>query len=145
MRTLLPAVLFFVSMAGLAGEQTFTKSGVPSAMFGPSIPGVSTFDVTPADLRGSHSGDPKLTSIDWSTAAFPSSTGEWIEMCYQRPGSGTDTDCERVEPNALGRTYKFNGHRFAAGAALVIRHRAVDGPMQGRAAGQNTVTFNYSY
>lgn len=145
MRRLLPAVLLFVSVAGVAGEMSVTKSGVPSTMFRPNVAGISMFHVTSADMRGSHWGDPKLTSIEWSTAGYPSSTGEWIDICYQRPASGTDTDCERVAPNSSGTIYKFNAHRFAAGAAIVIRHRAVQGPMHSRAAGRNTVRFNFSY
>lgn len=145
MRTLLPAVLLFVSVAGVAGEMSVTKSGVPSLMFRPGMAGISMFHVLSADMTGSHWGNPTLTSIDWNTTGFPSSSGERVEICYRRPATGVDTDCEPIRANAFGTIYKFNAHRFAAGASIIIRHRADAGPMNSRASGQNTVRFNFSY
>jgi hypothetical protein len=145
MRALLPAVLLFVSVAGVEGERSVTKSGVPSSMFRPGMAGISMFHVLSADFRGIGLADTTLTSIDWDTTGYPSSSGEKVEICYRRPASGTDTHCKEIAANSTGRIEEFNVHRFAPGAAIVIKHRASVGPMNSRPAGRNTVTFNFRY
>lgn len=144
MRTLLPAVLLFVSVAGVAGERSVTKSVAPY-MLTRGIAGHSMFTVRSTDLPGVGLRDPILTSVQWNTTWFPSSQNEKATICYWRPGSVQDLGCKEIAPNSSGITFDYNAERFATGATIIIRHKADYAKTISNPAGRDTVTFNYRY
>jgi len=144
MRTLLSAVLLFVSVAGVAAEKTVTKSAVPYSI-ARGIAGHSMFSVMSADLWGTGRGNPRLTSVQWNTTGFPDSVREAVSICYRRPGSIKDLGCKVIAPNSFGTIYDYNSERFAAGATIIIRHKADYSQTVSKPAGRDSVTFNFTY
>lgn len=141
-KKLLPLALVVVSMAGVAGEHSVTKSKMPHRIIvSPGIGGAS-FPIGFVDTRPRSSYT--LDSIQWSTTGFPQSMGETVELCY---GSGGNPDeCEAIAPNSSGTTYRFRGKRFGAGSIAVIRHYSSAGTVRNiQPSGEDWVRFNLSY
>ncbi|MFJ5296825.1 hypothetical protein ACIQAL_09900 [Pseudomonas sp. NPDC088368] len=141
-KKLLPLALVFVSMSGMAGEFSVTKSKMPYRIVVSPGAGGASFPIGYMDTR------PRamytLESIDWSTTGFPQSVGERVELCY---ASGSNPDsCEEIAPNSSGTSYRFKGELFRPGSIAVIRHwSAAGGARNSQPSGEDRVRFNLSY
>ncbi|MDB6141394.1 MAG: hypothetical protein JWP80_438 [Pseudomonas sp.] len=140
MRTLLPAVLLFVSVAGVAGEFSVTKSMSPGSIYKPPQRGVSVFHVQGNDYPRGAKTVSTLNRVDWSTTLYPTATNEKVEICLVYFGK---YDCQRIGLNMTGTTTFSTPFRYAS--FVVIRHKLETSVLNSRPAGQDTVRFNFSY
>lgn len=101
MRTLLPAVLLFVSMAGVAGEFSVTKSASPGFVYKPPQRGIAVFHVQGNDYPRGAMTVSTLKRVDWSTTMYPNGKDEKVEICLVYFGK---EDCQPIWPNMSGST-----------------------------------------
>ncbi|GAA0565070.1 hypothetical protein ACFQH5_01810 [Halomonas salifodinae] len=137
-----------ISTTALATDDTITKTASPGSMLVLSNGGVSLsqFGLTSSDFpSGTGTKTKTLTGIDWQTTWYPEAIGETLELCYFRPYSSTEVGCRPIPPNSSGTINDFNNQRFGNGAKVIIYHRAEDGSRVLQPAGQDTVTYHYSY
>jgi hypothetical protein len=140
MRTLLPAVLLLVSMAGVAGEFSVTKSAAPRSIYKPDIRGISVVNVPGGDYPRGAMMVSRLKSVDWSTTWYPNSTGETADICLVYGGH---YDCENIQANSTGSTTFKTPYRYSS--LVVIRHKTKAGVINSNPAGKDVVRFNFSY
>jgi len=118
------------------GSIVLVKDGTAFAMFG-----LNSVDIP----RGTYNKTRTLRGIDWSTTSYPDNTGETVELCYYRPDAYNPVDCIAIAPNSSGATNVFNNQPFGVRARVMIRHRVNGGQQPGLPAGEDSVTFHYSY
>ncbi len=140
MRTLLPAVLFFVSMAGVAGEFSVTKSASPGFVYKPPIRGVSVFHVLLNDYPRGAMTVSTLNRVDWSTTGYPNGTNEKVEICLVNLPR---YDCKPIRANSTGNTQFSTPFRYAS--FVIIRHKFESTETNHYPVGQDAVRFNLSY
>jgi hypothetical protein len=140
MRTLLPAVLLFVSVSGVAGEFSVTKSNSPGHVYKPPTRGLSIFNMRPGDYPRGAEGVSILKSIDWNTTMYPSALSEGAEICLVY---FSQYDCKAIRPNSSGST-PFNA-RFRFTTMVMIRHSMKANVTNLNPAGQDMVKLNFSY
>ena len=141
-KKLLPLALMFVSVTGMAGEFSLTKSKAPHRIIVSPGMGGAAFPIGYMDTRPRTSYT--LESIEWSTTGFPQSVGETVQLCYG--SGGNPDDCDSIAPNSSGTSYRFRGKTFRAGSMAVIRHSsAVGGARNSQPSGEDWVRFNLSY
>ncbi|WP_397451805.1 hypothetical protein [Pseudomonas sp. NA-150] len=146
MRTLLPAVLLLVSVSGaVMADQSITRSVTPFSITRPGVAGGAMYTMRMADFPGRGWKTPRLNSIQLRTTYFPNSIGETVEVCFMSVSQRGLNNCIDASPNALIKIERFNTQRFDVGVSLYVRHHAQDGKQNSRPAGQDTMTFNYSY
>lgn len=109
--------------------------------------GLAQFSVISTDFPSGTLGDPKkLQAIEWITTSYPQNLDEIVELCYQRPFNSNQTDCREIQPNSSGTFTEFNEQTFGNGSRVIIRHKVSAGGAQvGHPAGNDSVTFRYSY
>lgn len=141
MKRLLPAALLFVSVAGVAGEFSYTKSVMPPSIIKPGSGTATSMHTMPFQgyPRGAY-GISRLASVSWNTTFFPTNTGETVELCVQ---TWRVIDCRPIAPNAAGNT-PFNVP-FEISTQVLVRHSTTHGPRGSRPAGRNTVTLHFKY
>jgi hypothetical protein len=140
MRTLLPVVLLFVSVAGVAGEFSVTKTMSPGFVYKPPTKGISVFRVQGTDYPRGAKTVSTLNRVDWSTTWYPNGTTEKVEICLVY---SSQYDCETIRANSTGYTTFSTPFRYAS--FVVIRHEFETSVLNSKPAGQDTVRFNLSY
>nr|WP_163503196.1 hypothetical protein [Halomonas socia] len=91
----------------------------------------------------------ELTSIEWQTTWYPDAIGLNVELCYFLPNLSSPIGCVAVNPNSSGSTAFFSGQRFDIGSKVELVYAAGSAtgtlPRQIENAGNDSVTFNFSY
>ncbi|WP_166304993.1 hypothetical protein [Photorhabdus cinerea] len=148
--------LLFLALLGavspvLAASHTIVKTVNPPILMvfstgtGSSL---SQFSLLSSDFpSGTLNATKKLSSVNWRTSSYPTTTGERAELCYSQPYSSTEVLCIPVALNSAGSTDVFNNYRFDNGVRVVIRHVVTNGTPSyyHSPAGQEQVSFTYSY
>ncbi len=140
MRTLLPAVLLFVSMAGVAGEFSVTKSASPGYVYKAFTRGVSVFRIQGNDYPRGAKTVSALNRVNWSTTYYPKATVERAQICLVNIGR---EECQPIQANSTGSTQFSTPFRYES--FVVIRHKFESTEANHNPAGRDTVTFNLSY
>jgi len=137
-----------VSTTALATDATITKTASPGTMLVLSNGGVSMsqFGLISSDFpSGTGTKTKTLSGIEWQTTWYPEAIKETLELCYFRPYSSAEVGCKEIQPNSSGTINDFNNQRFGNGAKVIIYHEAEDGSRILYPAGQDVVTYRYSY
>lgn len=75
-KKLLPLVLVFVSMSGVAAEFAVTKSATPGSLSRTSGKAISVHRISGTDYPRGSSISAALVGISWNSTSYPQSTGE---------------------------------------------------------------------
>lgn len=137
-----------IAISAHATDGSITKSVSPGSMLVLSNGGVrmSQFGLISSDFpSGTLPNRKTLTGIEWQTTWYPQGEGETLELCYLTPYSSTEVGCSTIQPNSSGTVNDFNNQRFDNGAKVIIYHRVNGGSGVIQPAGQDVVTFRYTY
>ena len=147
MKILLPLVFVLASAPSFAVDAAITKTASPGVIIVTNGgTGLAQFNILSANFpSGTLSKTKTLLGIDWQTTLYPNNPGETVQLCYYRPYSSTEVGCTTILRNSSGTVSNFNTQPFGPGAKVIIRHLANGGPQPAYPAGQDTVTFRYSY
>lgn len=127
-----------LSTQAFAADFSITKEKQPSRMLVLSSAGglsSSLFSILHGDLRDIpfESKTGKITGINYTSANYPDSFGEIVELCFYRAYNNNPVKCEPIVANSTGEVTVFNGESFKPGIQVSIVHRV-----------EATGTFHYS-
>jgi hypothetical protein len=86
-----------------------------------------------------------LVGIDYVATSYPNNTGEEVKLCYHKPDNANPYGCTKIQPNSSSTINTYNNVDFGPGAKIIIHHELKGGTQPGRPAGQDTVTFRFTY
>lgn len=146
-KKLLPLALILASTCCFAASGQITKSVTPNNVtIVAGGTGMSQFNALSSDFPSGTSLKTKtLVGIDYITTNYPNNTGEQVELCYYKPYNSNQYGCVQIQPSSSGTLNNFNNSDFGPGAKVIINHRLQGGTQPGRPAGQDTVTFRFTY
>lgn len=138
-----------ISSIAYAEDRTISKTSKPGVIVVLSNggTGLSFFNLLSTDFpSGTTTLPKKLLGVEWSTTYYPEAIGERVELCYFRPYNSVEANCREISKGSSGTQLDFNDLPFGNGAGITIRHHVEAGGVQiANAAGNDTVTYRYSY
>ena len=141
----------FLSSQTFAADFSITKEQQPSRMLVlSSAGGLSSplFSILHGDLRNIPYRDKTgtITSINYTSANYPDSFGEIVELCFYRAYNNNPVKCEPIVPNSTGEVTVFNGESFKPGIQVSIVHRVeATGAFHYSTPNRiENITFNYT-
>lgn len=148
MKKIIAIAIAVASVNVFAADRSLTKSVKPSRIVvAKDGVALAQFSVMSSDLRGRGLllAKKQLTSLEYKTTYYPDNFNETVQICYHKPGRVEHEECIEVLPNSSGVIYEFNKYKFDMHARIIIRHSVKGGRDSGRAAGEDSITFNYSF
>lgn len=140
-----------LSSQAFAIDYSITKEKQPKRMLVLSSAGgmsSTIFSVLHGDLSdipyGSKEGT--ITGINYTSANYPESIGEIVELCFYRAYNNNPFKCESILPNYTGELTVFNGESFKPGIQVSIVHRSDStGSLHYLVPNrEESITFNYT-
>jgi hypothetical protein len=143
-KKLLPLALMFVSVTGMAGEFSVTKTERPNAIFKSGVKAFSMHRLNNRDYpTGASMYMSQLVGISFSATSFPQSIGETAEICWKQQDASED--CIPITPGSSGYTNHFNSLTFGYASFMMIKHSQTGGPNRSSPIGSDSITFHVRY
>ncbi|WP_273826219.1 hypothetical protein [Pseudomonas asplenii] len=145
MKKMLSLALILASTQTFAADASITKSKRPPSLYSYADTATSRHSLLLADFTHPINVQMNLREIRWSTTFYPDAPNEEVKICYIDSPSNIEGECQIIIPNATGSTKLFNQKRFGHGVSVHITHISKNLKETAHPAGEDSVTFEYSY